>query len=278
MFDKVKESIQYIQSVTDFRPKYGIVLGTGLGDLSEQITDTTEIDYRNIPHFPVSTVESHKGKLIFGYLNGHPIVAMAGRFHYYEGYTARELTFPIRVLKFLGIELLFISNVSGGVNPNYKAGDIIFVKDHIFLQPDNPLRGSNDERLGVRFPDMSNTYDKALIKAGLSIARENNIRAHEGVYVCLQGPNLETPAEYVFAHKIGGDVVGMSTIPEVIVAKHSNLPVFVLSIVSNQSYPPEMIKETTIEDVIQMAKEVEPKMTLIVKSMMKILGKQKQKK
>ncbi len=278
MFDKVKESIQYIQSVTDFRPKYGIVLGTGLGDLSEQITDTTEIDYRNIPHFPVSTVESHKGKLIFGYLNGHPIVAMAGRFHYYEGYTARELTFPIRVLKFLGIELLFISNVSGGVNPNYKAGDIIFVKDHIFLQPDNPLRGSNDERLGVRFPDMSNTYDKALIKAGLSVARENNIRAHEGVYICLQGPNLETPAEYVFAHKIGGDVVGMSTIPEVIVAKHSNLPVFVLSIVSNQSYPPEMIKETTIEDVIQMAKEVEPKMTLIVKSMMKILGKQKQKK
>ena len=278
MFDKIKESIQYIQSVTDFRPKYGIVLGTGLGDLSEQITDTTEIDYRNIPHFPVSTVESHKGKLIFGYLNGHPIVAMAGRFHYYEGYTARELTFPIRVLKFLGIELLFISNVSGGVNPNYKAGDIIFVKDHIFLQPDNPLRGSNDERLGVRFPDMSNTYDKALIKAGLSVARENNIRAHEGVYICLQGPNLETPAEYVFAHKIGGDVVGMSTIPEVIVAKHSNLPVFVLSIVSNQSYPPEMIKETTIEDVIQMAKEVEPKMTLIVKSMMKILGKQKQKK
>ena len=269
MFDKIQESIQYIRTVTSFQPRFGVILGTGLGDLSEQITDTIEIPYRDIPHFPISTVESHKGKLIFGNLEGHPIVAMAGRFHYYEGYTAQELTFPIRVLKFLNIQLLFISNVSGGVNPNYKAGDVIFVKDHIFLQPENPLRGHNDERLGVRFPDMSQTYDEKLIRKGLAIAKKNNIRAHAGVYVCLQGPNLETPAEYVYAHKIGGDVVGMSTIPEVIVARHSNLPVFVLSIVSNQSYPPEMIKETTIEEVIRMAKEVAPKMTLIVREMMR---------
>lgn len=271
MFDNIQESIQYIRTITDFNPKFGIILGTGLGDLSEKIENPIEIPYRDIPHFPVSTVESHKGKLIFGWLSGFPIVAMAGRFHYYEGYSAQELTFPIRVLKFLGIDLLFISNVSGGVNPDYKAGDIIFVKDHIFLQPENPLRGANDERLGVRFPDMSNTYNHDLIDKGLVIAKNNGITAYAGVYVCLPGPNLETPAEYVYAHRIGGDVVGMSTIPEVIVAKHSELPVFVLSIVSNQAYPPEAIQETTIDDVIQMAKEVEPKMTLIVEKLLKIV-------
>ncbi len=272
MFDKIQKSIQYIRTITDFSPKFGIILGTGLGDLANQIEDTIEIPYGDIPHFPTSTVESHSGKLIFGWLAGFPIVAMAGRFHYYEGYSAKELTFPIRVLKYLDIELLFISNVSGGVNPDYKAGDVIFVKDHIFLQPENPLRGGNDERLGVRFPDMSNTYNLDLIQKGLAVAKKNNISAHSGVYVCLQGPNLETPGEYVFANRIGGDVVGMSTIPEVIVAKHSELPVFVLSIVSNQSYPPEAIKETSLEDVIKMAKEVEPKMTIIIKEMLKIAG------
>ncbi len=269
LYEQIQEAVAFIKSKTSFEPQFGIILGTGLGNLVDEIDVEATIDYKDIPHFPVSTVQSHKGKLIFGTLAGRSIVAMAGRFHYYEGYSMQQVTFPVRVLKFLGIERLIISNVSGSTNAAFEAGDIIFIKDHINLQPENPLRGVNDERLGPRFPDMKETYDRALNTKALAIAKSNNIRAHEGVYLCLQGPNLETPAEYNFIHKIGGDVVGMSTVPEVIVAKHMELPIFVVSVVSNKCFPIDEIKKTTLEDVIQLAKEVEPKMRLIVMEILK---------
>jgi purine-nucleoside phosphorylase len=194
---------------------------------------------------------------------------MAGRFHYYEGYSMKQVTFPVRVLKFLGIKQLFISNAAGSVNENMKQGDLVFIKDHINMQPENPLRGENDERLGVRFPDMLKTYDRQLNARALAIAKANKITAHEGVYLGLQGPNLETPAEYVFMHRIGADVIGMSTVPEVLVARHSDLPVFVVSVISNQAYPPEIIKETTLEEVVAVVEAITPKVCLIVRELMK---------
>lgn len=268
LYDHIQEAVNYIKSKVSFDPTFGIILGTGLGNLVDEIETEALIDYKDIPHFPVSTVASHKGQLIFGTLAGKPIVAMAGRFHYYEGYSMQQVTFPVRVLNFLGIQRLIISNVSGSTNPVYEAGDIIFIRDHINLQPENPLRGANDERLGPRFPDMLDTYDRSLNAKALAIAATNNIRAYEGVYLALQGPNLETPAEYNFIHRAGADVVGMSTVPEVIVARHMNLPVFVISVVSNKCFPIETITQTTIEAVIELAKEVEPKMSLIVKEML----------
>jgi purine-nucleoside phosphorylase len=269
LYDQIQETVSFIRQKTAFQPQFGIILGTGLGNLTEEIEIEFEVDYSDIPHFPISTVESHKGKLIFGKLAGKNIVAMSGRFHYYEGYSMQQVTFPIRVLKFLGIEKLFISNVSGSTNPDYEAGDIVFLKDHINLQPENPLRGKNDERFGPRFPDMLQTYDKKGNARGLEIAKQNGIRAHEGVYVALQGPNLETPAEYNFINRIGGDLVGMSTVPEVIVARHMGFPVMVISVVSNKCFPIETITETTLEEVIALAKEVEPKLRLIIRELVK---------
>lgn len=269
LYDQIQETVQHIRSKTSFQPEFGIILGTGLGQLTDDIEVVFEIPYSEIPHFPISTVKSHQSKLIFGKLAGKNIVAMAGRFHFYEGYSMEQVTFPIRVLKFLEITKLIISNVSGSTNANFNAGDIVFIKDHINLQPENPLRGNNDERLGARFPDMLKTYDRGLNLKALEIAKQHNIIAHEGIYVALQGPNLETPAEYQFLHRIGGDLVGMSTVPEVLVARHMNLPVFVLSVVSNKCFPIEEITETTVEDVIQLANEVQPKMSIIVKEMLK---------
>jgi len=269
LYDQIQESVSFIRTRTDFQPDYGIILGTGLGALADDIEKVAEISYSVIPHFPVSTVQSHKGQLIFGHLAGKPVVAMAGRFHYYEGYSMRQVTFPVRVLKFLGIKQLFISNAAGGTSPHFMAGDIVFVRDHINLHAENPLRGENDERLGPRFPDMLKTYDRAMNAKALDIAHTNGIRAHEGVYVGLQGPNLETPAEYQFINRIGGDVVGMSTIPEVLVARHSGLPVFVLSVVTNKCMPLEELTETTVEEVIAVAQAAEPKMTLIVRELLK---------
>lgn len=265
LYDKIQETVTYIRSVTDFQPKYGIILGTGLSGLADEIEVVKTIKYSEIIHFPVSTVESHKGELIFGNLSGIPIVAMAGRFHYYEGYSMKEVTFPVRVLKFLGIEHLFISNAAGSMNPHIRGGDIVLIRDHINLQPENPLRGINDERLGPRFPDMMKVYNLELNERALAFAAENNIRAHTGIYVGLQGPNLETPAEYAYMNRIGGDVVGMSTVPEVIVAKHMSLPVFTMSVVSNQSYPKEMMKEVTLEEVIALVNQVAPKAAAIMK-------------
>lgn len=264
LYDQIQESLIYLRTQTNFQPDYGIILGTGLSNLTEDIEIEAEIDYKNIPHFPVSTVATHKGKLVFGTFARQKIVAMAGRFHYYEGYTMQQVTFPVRVMKALGIKQLFISNASGSTNADIQAGDLVFVRDHINLQPENPLRGVNDERLGPRFPDMLHTYDIDLNKKAIQIARAHHIRAHEGVYVGLQGPNLETPAEYEYLYRIGGDIVGMSTVPEVLVARHAGLPVFVVSVVSNQCYPIENIVETTIEDVIRVVEKAAPNMRLIL--------------
>ena len=241
-------------------PQLGIILGTGLSNLVDHIDTEVEIPYADIPHFPVSTVQSHKGKLVFGHFQGIPVMAMAGRFHYYEGYTAKQITFPVRVMAAMDVKRLVISNAAGSVNPDIEAGDIVFVRDHINLHPENPLRGENDERLGPRFPDMLNAYDRRLNAKGIAIAKELGIRIHEGVYLSLQGPNLETPAEYRFAHVVGADLVGMSTVPEVIVARHADLPVLVLSVATNKCYPLEELTETTVDEVIAVAQSAEPKM------------------
>ncbi len=271
LYDQLQEALSFLKEKVDFQARFGIILGTGLGQLAEDIKVVASIAYQDIPHFPVSTVESHKGQLVFGHLDEIPVVAMVGRFHYYEGYSMKEVTFPVRVLKLLGIELLVISNAAGGTNPDYEAGDIVFVRDHINMQPENPLRGPNDERLGIRFPDMLATYDRKLNAKASDIAKSHDIRTHEGVYYGLQGPNLETPAEYQFIHRVGGDLVGMSTIPEVLVARHMNLAVFVLSVVTNKCFPLEAIRETTLEEVIATASSAEPKMRLIVKELLKDL-------
>lgn len=271
LYDQVQETVNFLKSKTAFEPKFGIILGTGLGDLIQDIKPIYEISYSEIPHFPTSTVEGHSGKLIFGTIDGMPIVAMSGRFHYYEGYSMKQVTFPVRVLKFLGIERLIISNVSGSVNPAFEAGDVVFVRDHINMHPENPLRGENDERLGPRFPDMLNTYDRELNALGIVLAKERELNAHEGVYLGLQGPNLETPAEYRFANIIGADVIGMSTVPEVLVARHMNLPILVVSIVSNKCFPIEEIKVTTIASVIELANRVTPKVCGLVKDLLKLL-------
>ncbi len=268
LYDQIQEAVNFIRSRTAFQPSVGIILGTGLSNLAEEIEAVEVIDYQDIPHFPVSTVKSHSGKLIFGKLGGAPVVAMAGRFHFYEGYSMQQVTFPVRVMKSLGVERLLISNAAGSTNADIEGGDLVFIRDHINLQAANPLRGANDERLGVRFPDMLHAYDREMLERAIEIARRHGIRAHTGVYVALQGPNLETPAEYEFLHRIGGDVVGMSTVPEVIVAKHAGLKVFVVSVVSNKSYPIEAIRETSLEDVIATVQATEPKVRLLVKSML----------
>jgi len=271
IYAQIQEAIHFIKHQTDFLPEYGIILGTGLSQLSEEIEKIVVIDYKDIPHFEVSTVQTHKGKLIFGYLDGNKIVAMAGRFHYYEGYSMQSITFPIRVLKFLGIKRLFISNISGSTSQHIFPGDLVLVRDHINLQPENPLRGPNDERLGPRFPEMLNTYDRGINHKAMEIAKDLGYRAHEGVYVALQGPNLETPAEYEFLHRIGGDIVGMSTVPEVIVARHMSLPVTVISVVSNKCYPTENIQSATVEEMIQVAGEGGKKLAVLLKKLFKSL-------
>ena len=273
MYNRVQTSVNFIEKlIANFKPKIGIILGTGLGELSTKIELVKSIPYTEIPDFATSTVDGHSGKLIFGYFEGIPIVAMAGRFHFYEGYSMEEVTFPIRVLKFLNIERLIISNAAGGLQPHLYPGDLVFVKDHINLQPQNPLRGPNDKRLGVRFPDMLHTYDRALNKKALEIAKKHKIRAFEGVYVATQGPNLETPAEYNFFHIIGGDIVGMSTVPEVIVARHMGLPVFVISVVSNRCYPINELTETTVEEVISVVNSAEKKLSIILRELIPMIG------
>ena len=272
LYDKIQEAIAYIKSVAPLaQPRVGIILGTGLSGLAHEIEGAIEIPYREIPYFPVSTVKSHAGKLSLGTLAGVPVVVMAGRFHYYEGYTMQEVTFPVRVMKFLGIQRLVISNAAGSINGDMEMGDIVFIRDHINTQPENPLRGANDERLGVRFPDMLYAYDSALNARALALAQQHGIRAHVGVYVATQGPNLETPAEYQFFHRVGGDVVGMSTVPEVLVAKHSELPILVASVVSNKCYPLSELRETSAQDVIDAVEAAEPKLTFLIKTLLPTL-------
>lgn len=269
LYDQIQETVSFIRKQTSFEAPIGMVLGTGLGDLSKNIKVEFEIPYKDIPNFPVSTVESHQSKLIFGTLSDKPIIAMAGRFHYYEGYSMKVLTFPIRVLNYLGVTTLIQSNVSGSVNPDFDPGDILLVKDHINLHPENPLRGPNDERIGPRFPDMLKTYSVELRNKIKTTANELHIKVREAVYLSLQGPNLETPAEYNYFNKIGADLIGMSTVPEVLVARHMGMEVCVLSIVSNKCFPIEEITETTIEEVIEIAGKAEPKLTKLIKAVLK---------
>ncbi|MDB5155382.1 MAG: purine-nucleoside phosphorylase [Mucilaginibacter sp.] len=267
MSENIESTTQYIKSrIGDFVPEVGIILGTGLGGLVNEIEVEKQLMYSNIPDFPISTLEFHSGKLIFGTLGGVKVVAMQGRLHYYEGYSMQQITFPVRVMKMLGIKTLFVSNASGALNPSFKKGDLMIIEDHISLQPHNPLVGRNDESMGPRFPDMSEPYKHILIEKGLDIASKNNIVCHKGVYVAVTGPNLETRAEYKYLRIIGGDAVGMSTVPEVIVANHMGLPVFAISVLTDEGFPEEL-KPVSIEEIIAVAGAAEPKMTLILKEL-----------
>lgn len=263
MLEKIKETAEYIRSQMTTQPHIGIILGTGLGNLAMQITDRQEIPYQSIPNFPVSTVEGHSGKLIIGKLGGVDVLAMQGRFHYYEGYNMKEVTFPVRVMHAVGIDTLFVSNASGGVNPDFEIGDLMIITDHINVFPEHPLRGKNYNELGPRFPDMSEAYDKQLIAKAKQIASANNIRVVEGVYVGTQGPTFETPAEYRYFRAIGGDAVGMSTVPEVIVANHAGMRVFGMSIITDLGVPGKIV-EVSHEEVQEIGNKAQPLMTLIM--------------
>ncbi|MFT5822450.1 MAG: purine-nucleoside phosphorylase [Crocinitomix sp.] len=266
MWKKIVETTEYINQKFNQQPEVGIVLGTGLGGLVAEIDVQCTLEYKDIPNFPVSTVESHSGKLIFGYLGGKMVVAMQGRFHYYEGYSLEEVTFPIRIMKMLGIKRLLVSNASGGVNPDFEVGEIMLINDHISLFPENPLRGKNIDELGPRFPDMSAPYDADMLKMAVEIAAEKGIKVSEGIYAGLTGPSLETPAEYKYIRTIGADTVGMSTVPEVIVARHMDIPVFALSIITDLGVPGK-IKKINVAEIIAVATKQEPKMTVIMKEL-----------
>lgn len=263
----IKETAEFIEAKVSELPKIGIILGTGLGDLVNHIEIKHELDYHNIPNFPVSTVEGHSGKLIFGNLGGKYIVAMQGRFHYYEGYNMKEVTFPVRVMKQLGVDTLFVSNAAGGMNKEFRVGDVMIITDHINLFPENPLRGKNFEELGPRFPAMTEAYSQAMINMADDIAREENIRLMHGVYVGTPGPTFETPAEYEYFRVIGGDAVGMSTVPEVIVANHAGMKVFGVSVITDLGG--KDIKEVpTHEEVQKAAIKAQPVMTQVIKEML----------
>lgn len=264
LINKINETLEIIREQTDKDFPVGIILGTGLGGLVKEIDVEHEIEYGKLPHFPLSTVESHHGKLIFGTLAGKNVVAMQGRFHYYEGYSMKQITYPVRVMKFLGVKTLLVSNACGGMNPQYSRGDLMLMEDHINLLGDNPLIGKNEDELGPRFPDMSEPYDKELLSLAEEIAMENKIKVHKGVYVAVPGPNLETKAEYRFLRQTGADVVGMSTIPENIVANHMGMKVFGMSIITDECFP-DNLKPVNVEEIIAAAMEAEPKMTLIMK-------------
>ncbi len=268
--EMVNETLSVIRKKTNVNYETGIILGTGLGGLVKEISVEHEIDYADLPHFPLSTVESHHGKLIFGKINGKNVVAMQGRFHYYEGYSMQQITYPVRVMKFLGVKTLLVSNACGGMNPVYRRGDVMLMLDHINLLGDNPLIGKNEDDLGPRFPDMSEPYNLGLIKLAEEVALENKIKVQKGVYVAVPGPNLETRAEYRFLRATGADVVGMSTIPENIVANHMGMKVLGISVVTDECFP-DSLKPAKVEEIIATAMEAEPKMTLIMKEVIKKL-------
>lgn len=262
MLEKINETTEFLKARGMINPDAGIILGTGLGGLTVKIENTIEIDYREIPNFPLSTVEGHEGKLIYGDFGKRKIVVMKGRFHYYEGYGAEHVALPVRVLKYLGIKCLFLSNAAGGVNPSFRIGDIMIITDHINLLP-NPLIGRNDDRIGPRFPDMGEAYDKYLIKKALLIAQDHKIRVHKGVYLSTSGPTFETPSEYRYFRIIGADAVGMSTTPEVIIARHMNLPCFAVSIITDLGVEGK-IEYTTHESVLAEAARTEERMTALM--------------
>lgn len=263
---QIQEAASFIQKLHPSAIPIGIILGTGLGSLGNQIEVELEIDYRDIPHFPLSTVESHSGKLIFGTLSGKKVVAMKGRFHYYEGYSMKEVTLPIRVMKKLGVSTLLVSNACGGLNPLQEVGDVMVISDHINMFSENPLRGKNYEELGPRFPDMSDTYSSDLMEKAFEIAESKGIKLHRGVYVGVEGPNLETPAEYRYFRIIGGDAVGMSTVPEVLVARHAGMEVFGISAITDLGVEGK-IHKVSIADVLAAAAKAEPVMALIMREL-----------
>lgn len=265
-----EEAVTFLRTKTSMKPGVGIILGTGLGRLAKEIIPEVVVDYGHIPHFPVSTVESHQGKLIFGTLGKKQVVAMQGRFHFYEGYSMQQVTFPVRVMKSLGVSMLLISNAAGGMNPQFRKGTIMVITDHINLQGDNPLIGPNDDTLGPRFPDMSEPYSKKLIALAEQVALDQKIRTERGVFVAVPGPNLETRAEYRFLRFIGADAVGMSTVPENIVANHMGMQVLGFSIITDECFP-DALQPANVQEIIAVAGETEPKLTAIMKGVIERL-------
>ena len=270
MLEVIKQTADHLKEKTNFEPQIGIILGTGLGGLVNEINIAHAISYEDIPNFPVSTVEGHKGQLIFGDLGGKRVVAMQGRFHFYEGYSMNELVFPVRVMKFLGIEKLMVSNASGGVNPDFEIGDIMLISDHINLFPTNPLMGPNMNELGPRFPDMSQAYSKDILKTAEEVAKELKIYVVKGIYAGLSGPTLETPAEYQYVRNVGADAVGMSTVPEVIAARHMGIPCFGVSVITDLGVPGKIV-EVTHEDVQKVAAKAELILTKMVKRLFELI-------
>jgi len=266
LLNKINETVAYIRTHYQHHTTVGVVLGSGLGQFTDELTIEKEISYNDIPHFPVSTVEGHKGKLVFGTLGNKKVVVMAGRFHYYEGYSIQEVVYPIRVMKFLGVQQLFISNAAGGVNTSFKVGDLMIINDHISQLTVNPLIGKNESELGPRFPDMSEPYKKEFIQKAKAIAAKMNIEVKEGVYCGVTGPTFETRSEYKMIQVLGGDAVGMSTVPEVIVAIHMGIPVFAMSVITDIGIREEE-NVITHEEVLEAAKAAEPKMTAVVKQL-----------
>ena len=267
MLKRIQETASYIKTKISVNPDVGIILGTGLGGLISKIDNPISLDYRSIPNFPLSTIKGHQGKLIFGRLGNKNVVALQGRFHYYEGYSLQEVTFPVRVLKLLGIELLILSNASGGVNPDFEIGDMMFITDHINLIGSNPLLGYFDEGLGDRFVDMSQPYDKGIIEKAITIADQHSFKYQTGVYAAVSGPNYETPAEYRYIRTIGADAVGMSTVPEVLVARQMGLSCFAISVISDLGVSGKIVK-ISHEDVIDAASHVEPYMTKLIEELL----------
>jgi purine-nucleoside phosphorylase len=266
----IDEAVAFLRTRTRMEPSIGIILGTGLGGLAKEIAVDTVVEYADIPHFPLSTVESHRGRLLFGTLGKKQIVAMQGRFHFYEGYTMQQVTFPVRVMKFLGVSTLLISNAAGGMNPQFRKGSVMLITDHINLLGDNPLIGPNDDTLGPRFPDMSEPYTRRLIALAEATAVDLKIRTERGVFVAVPGPNLETRAEYRFLRLIGADAVGMSTVPETIVANHMGLQVLGFSIITDECFP-DALQPANVQDIIAVAGATEPKLTAVMKGVIERL-------
>lgn len=273
LFERIEEAKHLISRVWTGRPTCGIILGTGLGSLAKEIETDVTLPYGEIPHFPKSTVESHAGRLVCGKLAGVPVMAMEGRFHLYEGYSPQEITFPVRLMRAMGCSTLVVSNACGGLNPQYSAGDVMLIEDHINLLPNNPLVGVNDERLGPRFPDMSEPYCKKLIAECRKIALEQKINVQQGVYVAVMGPNLETRAEYRFLKTIGADVVGMSTVPECIVARHAGMKVLGFSVVTDMCLP-DALEEAELSKILAIAASAEPKLRVLVREAVRFIGSQ----
>lgn len=268
MWEQVQETVSYIQSVTNFTPEYGVILGSGLGSFTDDIEIEFTLPYSSIPNFPVSTVQGHKGALVFGTVGSKKVVAMQGRFHYYEGYSMKEVTFPVRVMKYLGVDKLIVSNASGGVNDAYEVGSIVLIKDHINMFPEHPLNGKNEDRFGPRFLNMSEPYSLKMINKAKEIAKSKDIVVHDGVYLGLQGPTFETISEYRMVKILGADCVGMSTVPEVIVARHMDIEIFGMSVITDMGNE-ENIETVSHDEVLEAAKKAEPYVRILIKELIK---------